>query len=380
MRNSRFSHQSSSASSAESARQSPNNRHKSPVPANFEYLGRLVTRERPLIQKSKSALQHHVVSHNKPQYHQPRASHHREIYEDVTDTLSDDDDDHDGGGGMDNYDGLGKPVGVIRINDRHLREIYRLPTPPPKVKRVYHRLRSPETKVIERVFVRRPPPQIIENVIEVPPEKVRIINREKLLAKPTPITRSKLIHLKNRHHRQEIPEQEEEEEEEPQQQQQQISVPGGQCPQQETFIPSQHYSQQQPAAATTTSLVYPPQPTMNTVGYIQSSVPPHLMFNSQQPLQISPQQMSTQPTAQPVTYTYVPQPAATPQMSNQQPTTTYTYAPQPTPTPQMANQQPAVTYTYVQPGVHNHQMMTPTSYNYLPQQMNQMRPFGCTRY
>lgn len=69
--------------------------------------------------------------------------------------------------------------------------VYRLPTPPPKVKRVFHRLRSPEPKIIERVYVRRPAPQIIENVIEVPPEKVKIIHREKYLDNAKPITRSK---------------------------------------------------------------------------------------------------------------------------------------------------------------------------------------------
>lgn len=69
--------------------------------------------------------------------------------------------------------------------------VYRLPTPPPKVKRVFHRLRSPEPKIIERVYVRRPAPQIIENVIEVPPEKVKIIHREKYLGNAKPITRSK---------------------------------------------------------------------------------------------------------------------------------------------------------------------------------------------
>ncbi len=69
--------------------------------------------------------------------------------------------------------------------------VYRLPTPPPKVKRVFHRLQSPEPKIIERVYVRRPPPEIIENVIEVPGEKVRIINREKYLEKSAPVTRSK---------------------------------------------------------------------------------------------------------------------------------------------------------------------------------------------
>ena len=107
----------------------------------------------------------------------------------------------------DNEDDLSRPLGVIRINDRHFREsefkktfhtidfasflVYRLPTPPPKVKRVFHRLRSPEPKIIERIYVRRPAPQVIENVIEVPPEKVRIIHRDKFLSHSKPITRSK---------------------------------------------------------------------------------------------------------------------------------------------------------------------------------------------
>jgi hypothetical protein len=66
-----------------------------------------------------------------------------------------------------------------------------LPTPPPEVKKVFHRLRSPEPKIIERVYVRRAAPEIIENIIEVPPEKVRIINREKNLSKSKPIIRTK---------------------------------------------------------------------------------------------------------------------------------------------------------------------------------------------
>jgi hypothetical protein len=41
-------------------------------------------------------------------------SHHREVYDDVTSASSDDD--------IDTSDGLSRPVGIIRINDRHLRE------------------------------------------------------------------------------------------------------------------------------------------------------------------------------------------------------------------------------------------------------------------
>lgn len=126
-------------------------------------------------------------------------AHGRETYKTAVESSSADD--------TDDVDALSKPLGVIRISDRHYREsnrikkglsemrililVYRLPTPPPKVKRVFHRLQSPEPKVIERVYVRRPPPQIIENVIEVPPQKVRIIKKEKFLDKSTPITRSK---------------------------------------------------------------------------------------------------------------------------------------------------------------------------------------------
>ncbi len=42
-------------------------------------------------------------------------SHDREIYEDVAVASSDDDD-------IDDPDGLSKPMGVIRISDRHFRE------------------------------------------------------------------------------------------------------------------------------------------------------------------------------------------------------------------------------------------------------------------
>ncbi|UJR27217.1 hypothetical protein I4U23_008513 [Adineta vaga] len=369
MRQSRYSTHSSSVSSVASTQQSATNALKSPVPSDYEYLGRLVTRERPIVQKSKSAHQNRIVSQTEQYYQHPIEANHQPIYEEASCSSSGDD--------TDDIESLSKPLGVIKINDRHLREIYRLPTPPPKVKRVYHRLRSPQTKVIERVFVRRPPPQIIENIIEVPPEKVRIINREKFLGKSKPITRSKLIRLKSGHDRgaekQIIEEGDDQEEEEKQQQQQQQQQQGTQP----IFIPSQQYSQVQPQQATcalhgtflpqqqvtytpaasyapqqqstqtttfthnhlqqpttTTTMVYPPQPNMHTLGYIQSSIPPHLMFNTQQPLQL--------PTAQTTT------------------TTPYNFIPQPTVSHQMVK--------------------APTSFNYVPNQIPSVMSFRNTGY
>jgi len=66
-----------------------------------------------------------------------------------------------------------------------------MPTPPPEYRQVRQRAPPPQPKVIERVFLRRPAPEIIENIIEVPPEEVRIINREKILPKSKPIIRNK---------------------------------------------------------------------------------------------------------------------------------------------------------------------------------------------
>jgi hypothetical protein len=140
-------------------------------------VGRLVTRERPIVRQSNS--------------------YHETIDRYYYSTSSDED-----------ADDLSKPLGVIRISDRHVREsmqmkvdkrekyfvdilVYRVPTPPPEIKRVVHRLRSPKPKIIERVFVHRPPSEIIENVIEVPPEKVRVISREKHLPPSKPIIRTK---------------------------------------------------------------------------------------------------------------------------------------------------------------------------------------------
>ncbi|CAF5210524.1 unnamed protein product, partial [Rotaria magnacalcarata] len=220
------------------------------------------------------------------------------VYEEQSASSSDSDD---------NSDGLSKPLGVIKISDRHVREIYRLPTPPPKIKRVYHRLKSPDPKVIERVFVRRPPPQIIENIIEIPPEKVRIINREKYLGKSEPITRSKIVKLKSRHRHRDVQEEEEEEEDD------YGDVEEGQP--QQTYMSSEQYAQQpqttmqsstyQPAAET--SLVYPPQPNRRTVGYFESTIPPHIMLNSKNPMQLASQQIYNDSTIQPTSAGYASQ-------------------------------------------------------------------------
>lgn len=61
-----------------------------------------------------------------------------------------------------------------------------------------------------------------------------------------------------------------------------------------------------PAAATAnTALVYPPNPNLRTVGYIQSDIPPHVMFASQQqqqPTAQMPTQTSLFPAPMPVSY------------------------------------------------------------------------------
>jgi hypothetical protein len=77
-----------------------------------------------------------------------------------------------------------------------------------------------------------------------------------------------------------------------------------------------------------TALVYPPQPNMHTVGYIQSSVPPHIMFSNQQTLQLPPSQ-----TPQTTPYTFVPQQTVSHQMMK--PAATYSYTPQPSTMPML---------------------------------------------
>lgn len=160
----------------------------------------------------------------------------------------------------------------------------------------------------------------------------------------------RLVHLKSRHHQRKE-----------QQQQQQIFIPS----EQQTFIPSEQYSEHQQTTtipgttshqSTTTKLVYPSQSNMRTVGYIESTIPPHMMFNSQQPLQLSPQQIANHQMAQPTPHTYLPQQTAGHQMVQPTP---HTYLPQQT--------------------VHQ-QMVHPTPYNYPPQQAIPNSPYGYTQY
>ena len=85
-----------------------------PNPSDYEYLGRLVTRERPIVRRSKSIQQNLVFPQNTHKYHHSMRSHRRDIYKEIHDGSSDDD--------LDDPDGLNKPLGVIRISDRHYRE------------------------------------------------------------------------------------------------------------------------------------------------------------------------------------------------------------------------------------------------------------------
>lgn len=330
---------------------SQQNRSQSPNQSDYEYVGRLVTRERPIISKSKSIHQNVVYPSNTDKYEHSSRSDRQNIYEEIPVRSSDDD-------GSD--DDLSRPLGVIKISDRHFREIYRLPTPPPKVKRVYHRLRSPEPKIIERVYVRRPAPQIIENIIEVPPEKVKIIKREKFLEKSKPITRSKVIRLKSDDDQGEY---------------------GYEPQQRDVFIPANQSNLQQTtnSAGSTTTLVYPPQPNARTIGYIKSTIPPHIMLNSQQNsinqttqptlLNAPPAQTPVYQTLQPAGSPYNP-PVATPQTTNYQLLQPSPYNPS-IATPQTTNYQllqsspyspapPQTTTTY--------QMAQPTTYVQAPQQ------------
>ena len=79
--------------------------------SDFEYVGRLVTRERPIISKSKSIHQNYVFTQNKHKYHHSMATQYEDIDEEASGSTSGEE-----------SDGLSKPLGVIRINDRHLRE------------------------------------------------------------------------------------------------------------------------------------------------------------------------------------------------------------------------------------------------------------------
>ncbi|CAF3329291.1 unnamed protein product [Rotaria socialis] len=373
MENSKHSYRSSSISSVASSQQNPTNGLKALASSDFEYVGRLVTRERPVIRTSNSIQQSYVFPQNKNKYFPSNASQRQNIYEEQSTSSSD---------GDDNSDGLSKPLGVIKISDRHVREIYRLPTPPPKIKRVYHRLKSPDPKVIERVFVRRPPPQIIENIIEIPPEKVRIINREKYLGKSEPITRSKIVKLKSRHRHREVQEEEEGEEDD-------YDDVEERQPQQ-TYMPSEQYAQQpqttmqsstyQPAAET--SLVYPPQPNTRTVGYFESTIPPEIMLNSKNPMQLASQQSYNDSTIQPTSAEYASQEQTMYQpaqpinygYASQQPSAYR--SPQSTMQNYALQQQPVYQPTqpmmrnYAPPQLPVHQVTQPTTPNYASQQLS----------
>jgi hypothetical protein len=86
-----------------------------PPSSDYEYLGRLVTRERPIHRKSNSIQQNLVFPQNKHKYHHSMGSHRREVHEEMPSSSDEDED-------ADDSDGLSKPLGVIRISDRHLRE------------------------------------------------------------------------------------------------------------------------------------------------------------------------------------------------------------------------------------------------------------------
>lgn len=107
MYNSKYARKSPSDSSATSNR-------RSPVPSDYEYLGRLVTRERPVVHKSRSAQHDHHFLPNRNQYQYSMGTQGREKYRTVGESSSADD--------TDDLDGLSKPLGVIRISDRHYRE------------------------------------------------------------------------------------------------------------------------------------------------------------------------------------------------------------------------------------------------------------------
>ncbi|CAF0991380.1 unnamed protein product, partial [Didymodactylos carnosus] len=324
--------------------------------SEYEYVGRLVTRERPILrlhghqqqreQKflnetpvSKLLLENNLLSksYHGNEIHPTRAINgvqhfqrtlkepkltayskyqYQNMMEDDEDVDSYDDEDEA------SEDPLSKPIGVIRINDAHYREIYRLPTPPPKFKRIFHRLKSPEPKLIERVFVQRPPREIIENVIEVPPQRVRVVNKEKFLDRSSPITRSKLVRLHSKQHNRRQRDNNEELMASlqttnviPQTPMVTTTFPANQTRSQ-TLIqlpttPANFTQVQQPQMFVGQQQIMPahPQPTST---FIHTTIPPHIMFNSQQsqphiPFQ-QPVQTSTMHQQQPQVITHFQQP------------------------------------------------------------------------
>jgi len=78
--------------------------------SEYEYLGRLVTVERPIVRKENSLRENPVLPSNTNKYYHSTRAHHQGIYEEDSASLDED------------TDGFNKPLGVIRINDRHFRE------------------------------------------------------------------------------------------------------------------------------------------------------------------------------------------------------------------------------------------------------------------
>jgi len=163
--------------------------------------------------------------------------------------------------------------------------------------------------------------------------------------------------------------------------------------QRDTFV-SVDPSNQQP---TTTALVYPPQPNARTIGYIKSTVPPHIMLKSQQSLfNQTTQSALLNPPSQQTTTLQMVQPAATPFNPSSQQTTTFqmmqpaaaaasTLNPSIT-TPQATNYQllqptPAYNPSVGTAQTTTYQLLQPSSYPSLPTQTTSTYPmFQTTSY
>lgn len=142
--------------------------------------------------------------------------------------------------------------------------------------------------------------------------------------------------------------------------------------QRDTFIPANQSTVTSPGS--TTALVYPPQSNARTIGYIKSTIPPHIMLKNQQnilnqttqPTLLNPpsHQTPTYQTLQPIPSPYNPTPQATNyQLLQPTPQTTNYQLLQPSPyTP--VPQQSTATYQMVQPTTYAQGPQQPTPYVY----------------
>lgn len=71
-----------------------------------------MTRERPIIKKTNLVEKQHVFPRNQNKFRHINTSKSHHIYEEVPVSSSD----------GESSDGLDKPLGIIKINDRHIRE------------------------------------------------------------------------------------------------------------------------------------------------------------------------------------------------------------------------------------------------------------------